>query len=297
MGLRPNLYARRSAAAAAAADHEAVADDDNDDDVQVRPLPLADARRLPEFSPALAVFLVLLLADLVYLAAHVAALLGSWRDGRWLISQDGGYAEQFQYQKFLLLALLTGLWALWQRRPALLAWTAVFTLLWVDDKFLVHEYFGLHFADLAARALNDPGDLPLRFGPLAAKHLGELIAAGGMGVALLALIALAYRNGGETFRRLSVRLVVVVLALGVCGVFFDLLHHIPGVETARLFGHRWLAQALTLLEDGGEMLTITAGAYIVLTAIDAAAAAEAAGTAHGPPDKTAHGPRAGARPD
>src|SRR5690606_22532620 len=135
-------------------------------------------------TPALAVLGLLLLTDLYYIGAHAFFLVTKGTDGLWLISHDQGYAEAFQHQKLLGITLVLLLWAAWERQPRLLAWAMLFGAFWADDKFMFHELIGYELASRAGMAA--PGqDDQLVLGIVGARHVGELIAVGVMGLILL----------------------------------------------------------------------------------------------------------------
>ncbi|HEY9617317.1 MAG TPA: hypothetical protein V6C64_10775, partial [Microcoleaceae cyanobacterium] len=56
---------------------------------------------------SISVFVLLLAIDVAFILLHVVARTVSWlpNDPRLLITQDGGYSEQFQYVKELLIAV------------------------------------------------------------------------------------------------------------------------------------------------------------------------------------------------
>jgi hypothetical protein len=94
-------------------------------------------------------------------------------------------------------------------------------------------------------------ELPLAFG-LRPDDIGELLFAALVGASMLALVGFASWHGGEQSRRVSRDLLCLVVALGFAGVAIDTLHVIA------YFHRSLLAQVLLVIEDGGEMLIISA---------------------------------------
>lgn len=213
------------------------------------------------FTPALAVLGLLLLADFYYIGAHVFFLVTKGTDGFWLISHDRGYAEAFQHQKLLGITVVLLLWTVWERQPRLLAWAVLFGAMWADDKFMFHEIIGYELATRAGMAAPGQED-QLVLGIVGARHVGELIAVGVMGLILLGLLLLAWRGSPSWYRRMSRRMVLVLVGLVVCGVLFDVIGVLPWVRQIS-----WLDHLFALLEDGGEMLLMSVAAYIFFAAL------------------------------
>lgn len=195
------------------------------------------------------VFLLLLLAtDVGLIGLHVVYVL---RDGppgsahsleyRW------GYGEFFQHLKELWLVLLVALCALRTRKSGYFAWTLLFAYLLLDDKYKIHGHVG----DWVANALSLSGILGAR-----ACDAGELLVSAVAGCLLLGLVLVTTLRADLAFRQFSLRLFCMLLVLAFFGVFVDLLHemiHIPSLHT--LCGG---------IEEGGEMLTLSAIVAYVL---------------------------------
>lgn len=189
------------------------------------------------------VLLALLIAtDLAFCAIHLLHVYSPVAND-WLFSiqTDRSYAELFQYIKlFWLVLLLAGL-TLSHKAFAYLGWTALFVYLLIDDIFRVHESVGL----VLAASLGLPSIVGLR-----PRDLGELLVSGVAGAALLTLIGLGYLWSTPAQKALSVRLGLLLGMLVFFGVLVDMLHVIVMATPG------W-SVALALLEDGGEMLTVS----------------------------------------
>lgn len=180
----------------------------------------------------------LLAADLFFIWLHFANLPLDRRD--LTLSREGSYSEMFEYAQLALIAvLLLGLWRM-TRAPAYIAWSALFTVLLLDNWLGLHETFG----GIAARRL-----LPVSVPLVRPKDLGEILFALGVAAVILPLLAIAFRRSDGRARRVSVLLVLLLAALAFFGIGVDLVHQMGGMGEN---------VALNAAEDGGELIVISA---------------------------------------
>ena len=169
------------------------------------------------------------------------------------ISSDHGIAESFGYvQLFWVVLLLLWLGTLGRRR-SYLPWALLFAFLLADDLFSLHQSAG---SALVRAAGEDPARLLA--GGLRTQDVGELAFAGPVGLILLVLLTWGYRRGTARTRTTYRQLLGLSLMLAVFGLVVD------GLATG--LGDSGL-QLLHLLEDGGELLVVTAvlGYVVMLT--------------------------------
>ena len=107
----------------------------------------------------------------------------------------------------------------------------------------MHERVGFWLG----RRLGLPG-----VGGLRPDDFGEMMVAATVGAALLGLLAVAWWRDRESTWRLSRELLILTAALAVCGVVIDAVH------TIAFFRAPQIADPLAFLEDGGELLVISA---------------------------------------
>jgi hypothetical protein len=202
-----------------------------------------------DFTATIALLCLLILVDVLFMAIHVVHVWSPWlKSPSYSLEDDGGMAEQFQYIKLIWLAACLGVAFLQRRARAFAGWAVFFAFLLLDDALQIHERAG----GMLAQALG----IPPMFG-LRAKDFGEVMVAGIVGAAACAFAWLAIRRGREVSRRLSADLLCLLAALALFGVFFDVLH------TITYFQLPAVAPVFALLEDGGEMLVMSAiTAYI-----------------------------------
>jgi hypothetical protein len=196
--------------------------------------------------------ILFLAADGVFVALHLVHLTTPYlSDLLYSIETDGGFAEWFQYTKELWTIILAVI--IWRRtgRAWIVGWILAFVYFLVDDAISVHEIAG----DIAYRHLG--------FGPalgLRAQDFGELLVTGLTGVSLSAIIFLLYRRANENDRVVCRDLAMLILALVTFGVGLDMLHSMLPTVNLRL--------AMGLIEDGGEMVTMSVTCWYLLTIAD-----------------------------
>lgn len=187
------------------------------------------------------VFLALLALDAILIMIHSLHVRydvpGS---GLWLISRDRGIPEIFQYGKEAAIIVL--LVACYRHRRSLiyLAWAVTFCYFLADDAFEVHETAGGRLAE--GLGLGQP------FG-IEGRDAGQILVSASAGLLLVGAIALATNNDHSPARFLTWRLIPVLVALGFFGVVADAIDAID---------------ILGLVEDGGEMVTMTVAVAIVV---------------------------------
>jgi hypothetical protein len=185
---------------------------------------------------------LLVAGDALFVALHVAHVTTPvLQDPRFSLDTDRGFAEVYQYLKEYWSALLLLRAGLALRAPVLVVWAVLFGYLMVDDAFMLHERAG----EAIARRLPAAGALPLR-----EQDVGEAVVAAAVGVLALAAVGLAHAWSAGPARAVSWRLLRLVGLLALFGVGVDLVHELlpPG---------SWHA-AVTLVEDGGELVVMTA---------------------------------------
>ena len=195
----------------------------------------------------------LVVADLICIGVHVASRLQEEPEPLLLLSSPRGLPELFQYLKEALIAGLL-LSVGWRKRvPVLMLWAGLFTYLLFDDLLELHERFGY----LIAVVFDYPSVLNLR-----PRDLGEVTVSLIVAGAFLAMIFSFARRCPPAWRDSSLDLACLLALLGFFGVFVDTLH--MAMESLHLRG-------LTLLEDGGEMITMSAiAAYAICLHLDRA---------------------------
>lgn len=206
------------------------------------PTPGASLLKSPHVRWATRLLLVLLVVDGVFITLHVLASNG-WLTGtrRFLITREQGYGELFQYVKTFAAATL--LWRVSRHQASLtaLTWAVALAAILIDDAFAVHEWLG---RAIGVRMFED-GALGM-----SAAHQGELLflMLGATGV-LVAVAGTTWLEGPDA-HRVTKALAGAVALLATCGILVDAIHS--------LLAQSALRGALIVIEDGGEMLAMSA---------------------------------------
>jgi hypothetical protein len=195
-------------------------------------------------SPAVALLLLLICADAGFALLHLINVETGWLRGTEIsLEADGGPAEIYQYVKEFWIIVCMVLAFVSTRRAVYASWAFVFLFLLVDDAGKLHENVGAW--------LGQRYGLPAVFG-LRPDDMGELLFAGAVGLSTIAVVGVAVRRGTEQCRRISRDLFSLIFVLALFGVVVDMLHVVA------YLGESLLAQVLLVLEDGGEMIVMSA---------------------------------------
>ncbi|WP_127842747.1 hypothetical protein [Actinomyces wuliandei] len=189
---------------------------------------------------------VLVCFDLGFMLLHLAALL--WLPGNRMlyIDVDRGYAEIFQALKYTMAALLLCGAAATRKRWSLVLWLPVLAVLLLDDLFQGHESAGSY---VHRTLLPQAGDWVQDAGAVCTLLLGAL--------AVGALLWVGYTRASSSTRWVYRVLVALLVLLAVFTVGVGLLGSLVPERTV-------LADVLTLVEDGGEMLVVSG--FVVVAA-------------------------------
>lgn len=190
-----------------------------------------------EFNTTL--LLILVLSDILFIIFHVITKIvygAEESESLFNLSVDQGYAEFFQYTKFLLIIILLIHIIISTKCLKYISWICLFTYFLFDDAFQIHEIIGRHIA----KGLNFYPPLHLRL-----QDIGELIVYAIVGIFLFAIIIGTYISSNKTFKKTSKDLLLLIFIFAFFGVFVDILG-------SALNG---MVSGLGLIEDGGEMFT------------------------------------------
>jgi hypothetical protein len=195
-------------------------------------------------TPAATLLLLLVSADVVFILMHLVSVETGWLRGAGIsLEADRGLPETYQYVKEFWVVVAMAV-TFWRTRVALYAsWSAVFAFLLVDDAAQVHERVGAWLGEQYA--------LPTAFG-LRPDDSGELLFAALIGITMLLLVGGASWRAGEQTGRISRDVLLLIFGLAVLGVVVDMLHVVSYLRKSLL------AQVLLVVEDGGEMLVMSA---------------------------------------
>jgi len=185
----------------------------------------------------------LLVADLAFLATFLLyayaehyGLRGNLFYGNVNFSfVDGSYPEIYGYAKEALLTLLLAVAYARTRQLVYLALALLFAICALDDSLSLHEAAGVYLATIT--------DL--------SPSAGGLVGWSLLGFVPMLAIVIAYRRSDATSRRHTEAVLLGFAILLFFAIGMDLVHavlqrYVNGFQTV-----------LTILEDGGELLTLT----------------------------------------
>jgi hypothetical protein len=190
---------------------------------------------------------LMLALDLLLISADILQRNQVLADSRFLVTRERGFGEIFQYGKAASATVLLAVLAVRQRSRAALLWSLLLAFVACDDSMQLHERAG----PLLAAALTLPA-----IGSLRPQHLGELLfyAIGCLVVATAFVIV--WRRADAEDARIMRGLIWSFGALVMCAV---------GLDALSSFTHGTAVGPLcAVLEDGGEMLALTAFLFSVL---------------------------------
>lgn len=194
------------------------------------------------------VFFVLVIADIAFIQTHRLHHQGVLGEA-YSLETESGFAELFLHVKEVLLASLVIL-LLRRCGDAVYRWWAVlFTYLWLDDTFMIHERVGLWLAQV----LGIDAALGLR-----GQDFGELLVSGTVGIVVLSMLAVNYGRSSREAQDDTIILTALIALLAFFGIVVDMLHMVVS-------GY-WIYR-MGIIEDGGEMLTISLMVWYVLTSL------------------------------
>ena len=151
------------------------------------------------------------------------------------LTTDRGYAEIFQYIKYFWIIILFIYILRSTRIIQYISWILVFTFFFIDDAFQLHVRIGYYL--IRNFDFNPPLHLKL-------WDVGEFAYFIISGLVLLALLVWAYMRGNESFKKVSLDILIFILVIVFFGVFIDIVH-----VAFSLYG-----VGLSIIEDTGEMV-------------------------------------------
>lgn len=190
---------------------------------------------------------LLLATDFIFILLHlVHAYTDFISNPSFSLIQERGYAEIFQYVKEYWIVLSLGILLIKNYSYLYLGWFLLFIYILLDDSLEIHEKLGVVLSNKLAF---------LPWFNLRAVDFGELVVSVLFGLFFLSFITTAYRFSDRISREMSRALIVMLFALAIFGIVFDMIH--IAVKSPLL------EPILGLLEDGGEQVVMSVIAWFV----------------------------------
>lgn len=161
-----------------------------------------------------------------------------------LVYEDGGYAEKFQYLKFIVIIMISFLIAIKRKSIPFLIFTIIPIYLFWDDSKLLHENFGYKIALIIHKG--SPLDILIK--NFKYIHIGEFFYMALVGCGLLMIYLICLKLSDKDKKSFFKNILKLLLVYGFFAIIFDFI--IP-------FSTGSLNVLFSILEDGGEMITIS----------------------------------------
>lgn len=203
--------------------------------------------------------LALLLGDLAFVTLHMFhSLTPYFGHPQFDIELDNGYAERYEYLKYLgVIAIFTGL-CIKRRTLGFLPWALLFAYFLLDDAWQMHERLGAWIGEgISFRP-------PFR---LRKVDIGELVVTMTAGLILLPAFLLAYYFGPRSTKKIFHDLLLLLALLLSFAVGVDMVH-------AAFIGSPRIELILGVIEDGGELIAVSLLAWYAYFLTHQAAAKE-----------------------
>lgn len=183
-----------------------------------------------------------LLADLAFVTIHLFHNLTPYfANPLFNIELDNGYAERYQYLKYLGIIFVFGCLCVKRKTFLFLPWALLFAYFLADDAWQIHERLGKWVAE------GIPFRPPFRLRKL---DLGELVVTMTAGLILLPSFLAAYYFGPRPARSIFHDLFLLLALLLAFAVVTDMVH-------AAFIGSPRIELYLGVIEDGGELIAVS----------------------------------------
>ena len=193
-------------------------------------------------------FWCLLAVDIGFLLIHLSwRYLGVPATHLYSIGIDLSHPEFYQYTKEAWIALVLLLTFVHLRRALFLAFSVLYAYLLFDDAIAIHELVG----EMLVVALGIPGAMIPGVGEVRGQDFAELLAVAIVAVPAFAAIAWSYFHANPEQQEFARGLVVLTGVLAFFGVVVD------------FFVHAYAGHLLFFIEDGGEMIAVSAILWFV----------------------------------
>ncbi len=203
-----------------------------------------------EDTKSVLVLLSLLGFDLLFIVLYLVHDVAKHLDGydglalsyRFDLGVEFGIPEIFNY--FQIAVLCYFLMSVYRLTHAkiYLAWGVSYLFVFLDDSLAIHEALGRALAGDVASAAS---------AGFRSQDVGELFAFGLFGIVIGSLLVIGFVRSDSYHRRIGIMVGGLFGLLVFFGVVVDALHRLAAS------GDRMLEMAMRIVEDGGEMVSIS----------------------------------------
>ncbi len=199
---------------------------------------------------------IILVIDLLFIIAHltIGVIASLDPNFKWtlyepiMVTTEKGYPEYFQFVKYTSIILALGLIINKEKAKNYIFWISLFILLFLDDSLEIHEKAGIIIGE------------NITFKPfygLREQDIGELIYAGAMGLLVVFIMVLSFKNSNKLFKRTSIDISILLVIFLFFGIVIDFAHVLFN-------SNEYVSFILGWLEDSGEMILLSLIAWYIL---------------------------------
>ena len=155
------------------------------------------------------------------------------------IESNNSFVEFYQYVKWLIIIGCVIGMALLHKSRGMLIWTGIFIVFLLEDIFRIHEILGTLFFEILTE--NNQ--------PISEKN-ATLLAVLFIGFILLMPVIWLYNQSSDKERRMSKKLVYLLVLFLFFAFGMDQIHQIPAIKNNSSWNF-----VVGIIEDGGELVT------------------------------------------
>ena len=181
--------------------------------------------------------------DLIFIFLHIVTLLNCnpCLGDKFLLETIYGFPEIFQFLKYSILIMLLANVILRKGWYSCFALLFVIIILFWDDLYQIHSLAAFYFTNVFG--LQD-------YFWFRGQDLGYLIYVLGLGSAMAFIVYIGYSKTPEDRKNSYGNITLLIMLFLFFALILDILSH-------WIFDIMWLQQLITVLEEGGEMISLS----------------------------------------
>ena len=190
-------------------------------------------------------FLLIILGfDIIFIVLSLFDKFSSLNFYNFAVENDYGFAEKFQYLKFIGIAIISFILAVKSRSSNFLFFMFIPIYLYLDDSRLLHERFGTKIVSFFYKG--SPLDTLIK--DFRYQDIGEIVYILFISIILLIIFLICYKLSDLFERYFLKNILKLLIIFGFFALFIDSIHQLS---------RGYLYNLLTVIEDGGEMISIS----------------------------------------
>jgi len=188
--------------------------------------------------------LVILGIDIVFILFSLIDIFSVFNFSNFAVQKDNLFAEKFQYLKFIGIAFICFLLAIKSRSPKFLFFMNIPIYLYLDDSRQLHERLGTKIASfLYEGSARDTLITNFRY-----QDIGELLYMLFFALIFLFVFLICYAWSNAFEKHFLKKILKLFIIFGIFAILVDSIHQLS---------EGFIFKLLTVIEDGGEMISIS----------------------------------------